>query len=126
MWIVQENCIVHLKIVNNANLLHCSLGCVNFFLVFFLRVLIILIFFLKTSLEWILYLIIFYLILLHAKNIMEIVVFVECISYVMKLEMVWWNNKKIFYIKYDLFHNKIAIVKSTIFKLKIISNNIYF
>jgi hypothetical protein len=40
--------------------------------------------------------------------------------------MVSWNNKKIFYIKYDLFHDIIAIVKSIIFKLKIISINIFF
>ena len=39
--------------------------------------------------------------------------------------MVSWNNKKIFYIKYDLFHDIIAIVKSTIFKLKTININIY-
>ena len=30
-----------------------------------------------------------------------------------------------FYIKYDLFHNVITIVKSTIFKLKTININIY-
>jgi len=29
-------------------------------------------------------------------------------------------------MKYDLFHDVIAIVKSTIFKLKIININIYF
>jgi len=54
---------------------------------FFLSsVLIFLIFILKkTSFEWILYQIIFYLILLRAKNIMETVVFVGCISYVMEL-----------------------------------------
>ena len=39
--------------------------------------------------------------------------------------MVLKNNKKYFYIKYDLFHGIIAIVKSTIFKLKIININIY-
>jgi hypothetical protein len=60
-----------------------SLACVNSFLS---SVLIFLTFILKkTSLEWILYLIIFYLILLHAKNIMETVIFIGCISYVMKL-----------------------------------------
>jgi hypothetical protein len=31
-----------------------------------------------------------------------------------------------FYIKYDLFHDVITIVKSTIFKLKTIYINIYF
>jgi hypothetical protein len=31
-----------------------------------------------------------------------------------------------FYIKYDLFHDVITIVKSTIFKLKTININIYF
>ena len=40
--------------------------------------------------------------------------------------MVLWNNKNYIYIKYDVFHDIIAIVKSTIFKLKIISTNIYF
>jgi hypothetical protein len=30
------------------------------------------------------------------------------------------------YIKYDLFHDVIAIVKSTIFKFKTININIYF
>jgi hypothetical protein len=40
--------------------------------------------------------------------------------------MALWNNKKIFYIKYDLFHDIIAIVKFTIFKLKIINITIYF
>jgi hypothetical protein len=40
--------------------------------------------------------------------------------------MLSWNNKKIFYIKYDLFHDVITIVKFTIFKLKIININIYF
>jgi hypothetical protein len=30
------------------------------------------------------------------------------------------------YIKYDLFHDVITIVKSTIFKLKTININIYF
>jgi len=33
---------------------------------------------------------------------------------------------KIFYIKYYSFHDVIEIVKSTIFKLKIININIYF
>ena len=33
---------------------------------------------------------------------------------------------KIFYIKYYSFHDVIKIVKSTIFKLKIININIYF
>ena len=33
---------------------------------------------------------------------------------------------KIFYIKYYLFHDVVAVVKSTIFKLKIININIYF
>jgi len=33
---------------------------------------------------------------------------------------------KFFYIKYDLFHDVITIVKSTIFKLKTININIYF
>jgi hypothetical protein len=36
------------------------------------------------------------------------------------------EQEKIFYIKYYLFHDVITIVKSTIFKLKIININIYF
>jgi hypothetical protein len=36
------------------------------------------------------------------------------------------EQQKIFYIKYYLFHDVIAIVKSTIFKLKIININKYF
>jgi hypothetical protein len=32
---------------------------------------------------------------------------------------------KIFYIKYYLFHDVVVVVKSTIFKLKIININIY-
>jgi hypothetical protein len=36
------------------------------------------------------------------------------------------EQEKIFYIKYYLFHDVIAIVKSTIFKLKTININIYF
>jgi len=36
------------------------------------------------------------------------------------------EQQNFFYIKYDLFHNVIAIVKSTIFKLKTININIYF
>jgi hypothetical protein len=35
------------------------------------------------------------------------------------------EQKKIFYIKYYLFHDVIAIVKSTIFKLKTININKY-
>jgi hypothetical protein len=36
------------------------------------------------------------------------------------------EQKNIFYIKYYLFHDIIVIVKSIIFKLKIININIYF
>jgi hypothetical protein len=36
------------------------------------------------------------------------------------------EQKKIFYIKYYLFHDIIVIVKSIIFKLKTININIYF
>jgi hypothetical protein len=36
------------------------------------------------------------------------------------------EQQKIFYIKYYLFHDVIAIVKSTIFKLKTININKYF
>jgi len=36
------------------------------------------------------------------------------------------EQQKIFYIKYYSFHDVIKIVKSTIFKLKIININIYF
>jgi hypothetical protein len=36
------------------------------------------------------------------------------------------EQQNFLYIKYDLFHDVIAIVKSTIFKLKIININIYF
>jgi len=53
------------KIVNSAILLHC----VDFFFFFFFSVLI---FLKKTSLEWILYMIIFYLILLHAKKLWKL------------------------------------------------------
>ena len=56
---------------------------------------------------------------------MKTVILVRCILYVMELQMVLKNNKKYFYIKYDLFHDIITIVKSTIFKLKIININIY-
>jgi len=76
---------VHLKIVNSAIFLYCSLALCEHF---FFSVLIFLIFFFKKtkpSLEWILYPIIFYLILLHAIKFMETVVLIGCISYVMKL-----------------------------------------
>jgi hypothetical protein len=36
------------------------------------------------------------------------------------------EQQKIFYIKYYSFHDVIEVVKSTIFKLKIININIYF
>jgi hypothetical protein len=36
------------------------------------------------------------------------------------------EQQKIFYMKYYLFHDVIAIVKSTIFKLKTININKYF
>ena len=36
------------------------------------------------------------------------------------------EQKKIFYIKYYLFHDIIVIIKSIIFKLKTININIYF
>jgi hypothetical protein len=79
-WTVEENCTVHLK--NNEQCNSLALWCEQYF---FPR---------KTNIEWIkftrtvmsiLYLIIFYLILLHAQKIMKTVVLIGWILYVMEL-----------------------------------------
>jgi len=74
----------------------------------------------------ILFMMIFYLILLHAQKNHE-----NCSPYRMNFIRDEIINKlmeqlKIFDIKYDLFNDVIVVVKSTIFKLKTININIYY